>query len=150
MTLKAVSFLALVFTALALVPAGSHLMSLPNKLGMTQEQYFIAQRAYDGWALSGFVLIPAVLLNIALAILLRGQGAAFAIAAAGAAALALTLVLFFAFTQPANAATQNWRIAPADWEALRTQWEYSHAAGAGLNFLSLCMVALAMIWPRSV
>ena len=43
MALPLVSFLSLVFTALALVPYGAHLFSLPNKIGMTEAQYFIAQ-----------------------------------------------------------------------------------------------------------
>ena len=75
-----VSFLALVFSALALVPYGAHLFALPNKIGMTQEHYFIAQDAYRGWALLGLILFPAMLINIVLAILLRGQRPAFTLA----------------------------------------------------------------------
>jgi hypothetical protein len=37
--------LALVLTALALVPAGAHLFALPNKIGLAQEQYFIVQNS---------------------------------------------------------------------------------------------------------
>lgn len=46
MASSSVSFLALVFTALALVPYGAHLFALPNKIGMEQEDYFIAQSVY--------------------------------------------------------------------------------------------------------
>ncbi len=42
MALRVVQFLALVLTALALIPAGAHLFALPNKIGLAQEQYFIA------------------------------------------------------------------------------------------------------------
>ena len=31
--------------------------------------------------------------------------------------------------------TRNWTMLPENWLALREQWEYSHAAGAGLNVL---------------
>ena len=47
------------------------------------------------------------------------------------------------FTQPVNAATQNWTVQPENWEALRAQWEYSHAANAAVNFLAFCCAALA-------
>ncbi len=145
MTIRVVSFLALVSTALALAPAGARLFALPNKIGMTQEQYFIAQAAYRGWALLGAVLIPAMLLNIALAFLLRGEQPAFALAIAGSICMAATLPIFFMWVYPGNAATQNWIIVPADWEALRRHWEYGHAVNAGLNFLAFCLMTLAAL-----
>jgi hypothetical protein len=40
MGLKTTQFLAPVVTALALVPAGAHLFALPNKLGLSEAQYF--------------------------------------------------------------------------------------------------------------
>lgn len=148
MALKAVQFLALAFTALALVPYGAHLFSLPNKIGMTQEHYFVAQRVYDGWWMMGFILMPAMAINLILAIMLRAERPAFYLALAGCICLAATLAVFFAFTQPANAATQNWTVVPAGWEDLRTRWEYSHAVNAALTFASFCLIALATIATR--
>src|SRR5262245_27505850 len=115
MATRIVAFVALVFTALALVPAGAHLFSLPNKIGMPQEQYFFAQSCYRGWALLGFILLPAVLINLALAWLLRHDGASFVLAVLGCACMAATLAVFFIWTYPANVATQNWTVAPAEW-----------------------------------
>jgi hypothetical protein len=148
MAIRIVSLLALLFSALALVPYGAHLFALPNKIGMTQEHYFIAQDAYRGWALLGLILFPAMLFNIVLAILLRGQRPAFALAAAGCLVMAATLAVFFAWTYPANVATQNWTAVPANWQTLRLQWEYSHAANALLSFASFCFIALASIARR--
>jgi hypothetical protein len=148
MPTKAVQFFALVFTALALIPGGAHLFSLANKIGMSQQDYLVAQRAYDSWSLMGLVLIPAMLLNLLLAWLLRGERPAFYLVALGALCMASTLAIFFAFTYPANVATQNWTMAPANWERLRFNWEYSHAASALLNFSAFCLVALACIAPR--
>ncbi len=145
---RIVSFLALVFTALALVPYGAHLFSLPNKIGMTQEHYFIAQRAYDNWALVSLVLFPAMLFNIILAYLLRGEGAAFYLAVAGCLCMAATLVVFFIWTYPGNVGTKNWTVVPANWEYLRTRWEYSHAVNALLCFASFCLMTLASLVPR--
>jgi hypothetical protein len=148
MALPLVSFLSLVFTALALVPYGAHLFSLPNKIGMTEAQYFIAQSIYQGWALLSLILIPAMLFNIVLAYLLRSDRPAFYMAAAGCALMAATLAVFFAFTYPANVATQNWTVSPGHWVELRRQWEYSHAVNAGLNFLAFCFVAGATVASR--
>ena len=56
--------------------------------------------------------------------------------------MVVALAGFFVWTYPANVATANWTEVPAGWEALRTQWEYSHAATAVLIFLALC----AAVW----
>jgi hypothetical protein len=39
-------------TALAVVPAGAHFFELPNKIRLSQEQYFTEQGIYRGWALT--------------------------------------------------------------------------------------------------
>ena len=148
MTTRIVSFFALVFTALAMVPYGAHLFALPNKIGMIEAQYFIAQSVYQGWSLLAVVLIPAMLLNIAVAVLLWSERAGFALAAAACVCMIATLAIFFAFTYPANVATQNWTVSPPDWMQLRRQWEYSHAANAGLIFVSFCFLTLASLAPR--
>jgi hypothetical protein len=130
MTLRLTGFLALVFTALAMVPYGAHLFALPNKIGMTEQQYFIAQAAYNGWARLGFILFPAMALNILFAVLMRGEGIAFSLAIAACVLMASTLAIFMTWTQPANAATQNWTVVPANWAELRQQWEYSCRSAA--------------------
>ena len=144
---RTISFLALVFTALALIPYGAHLFSLPNKIGITQEQYFIAQRAYDNWVLVSLALFPAMLFNIVLAFMLRGASGFF-FAVAACLCMAATIPIFMMWTYPGNVATQNWTIAPANWAELRTRWEYSHAVNAILVFACFCLVALASLAPR--
>jgi hypothetical protein len=148
MTTRIVAVLTLVFTALALVPYGAHLFALPNKIVMTQEQYFVAQLAYRNWALLAVILFPAMALNVALAWLLRGERPAFALAVAACVCMAATLPIFFAWTYPANVATSNWTITLDNWATLRTQWEYSHAFNAVLNFLAFCFVAVAVVMRR--
>jgi hypothetical protein len=146
--LKIVQFLALVLTALALVPSGAHLFALPNKISLGAEQYFIAQSIYRGWSLFGIVLFGALIANLALALLLRGRGAPFALALFGFFSIALALVIFFIWTYPANQATNNWTMIPNDWEQLRRQWEYSHAANAVVTFTAFCSVALSSLMTR--
>jgi hypothetical protein len=145
MALKAVNFLALALTALALVPVGAHLFALPNKIALTQEAYFTVQGIYRGWALFGIVLCGALLANLLLAIMLRARGRPAGLAFAAFILVGMTLVIFFAWTYPANQATDNWTAVPENWRALRTQWEYSHAANAVLTFLAFCAVALSSL-----
>jgi hypothetical protein len=146
--LKVVQFLALVLTALALVPGGAHLFAIANKISLAAEQYFIVQNIYRGWSLFGAVLIAALVADFLLAIMLRGRGRAFMLALVASLCIALTLVIFFTWTYPANQATNNWTTIPADWEYLRRQWEYSHAANAMVTFVAFCAVALSVLTAR--
>jgi hypothetical protein len=95
MRLRVVQFLAVVLTALALVPGGGHLFALLNKINLGAEQYFIVQNIYRGWALFGVVLIGTLLADLALALVLRRRGGApFVLALLGFCGVALTLVVF--------------------------------------------------------
>jgi hypothetical protein len=147
-SLRAVQFLAVVLTALALVPAGAHLFELPNKIGLPQDQYFTVQQIYRGWALFGFVLCGAIAANLASAVVLRRRRAPLLLALAAFAAMVGVLAIFFAWTYPANQATSNWTAVPADWEELRVRWEYSHAANAVLTFAALCSATLSALLAR--
>jgi hypothetical protein len=128
-------------------PAGAHLLELPGKLSMTREEYFIVQDIYRGWALFGFVLVGAVALNFVLTVMLHGERLHFALACLAFLLLTSTLAVFFLGASPANQATQNWTYIPDNWRALRSQWEYGHAIGAGLNFLAFCALALENVCP---
>ena len=145
MLIMAKRFLALILTALALVPGGAHLLALPNKIAMDHDQYLATQQVYRGWALVGVVLIAALLANLALAFALRGRGRGAALATAACALIAVSFAVFFVWTWPANQATENWTRLPADWEELRRQWEYSHAVNALLIFAALCCSAGAAL-----
>ena len=148
MGLRVVQFCAVVFTALALVPAGAHFFELPNKINLPQEEYFVVQNIYRGWALFGVVLIGASVANLALALLLRGQRGPFWLALAAFILVAGTLAVFFTWTYPANQATSNWTVVPDRWRELRTQWEYAHAVNAVLTFIALCCVTLSILMTR--
>jgi hypothetical protein len=146
--LKATQFVAMVLTALTLVPLGAHLASLPNKIDLAQTDYFIAQNIYRGWALFGVVMIGAVLANLALAVLLRQEGAAFALVVVNLLCLIGTLAIFFAFTYPTNEATNNWTAIPPDWQNLRWEWEISHAVNAVIAFAGFCALTWSLLVAR--
>jgi hypothetical protein len=148
MGLRVTQFLAIVLTALALVPAGAHLFELPNKIGLAEDAYFVVQNIYRGWALFGIVLFGALAANLGLAIMVRRQRAPFWLALLAFLLVAATLVIFFTWTYPANQATSNWTVVPANWQELRTQWEYAHATNAVLTFLALCAVTWSVLLTR--
>lgn len=72
--MKTVQFLAVVLTALVLVPSGAHLFELPNKINLAESDDFIMQSIYRGWSLFGIALILAPAANFALTMSLRGRG----------------------------------------------------------------------------
>jgi hypothetical protein len=148
MGLRTAQFVAIVLTALALVPAGAHLFELPNKIGLDQDAYFVVQGIYRGWALFGIVLFGALAANLVLTFLLRHRRGAFWLALAAFLLVGATLVVFFTWTYPANQATANWTEVPANWQELRLQWEYAHAANAVLTFIALCAVTLSTLLAR--
>jgi hypothetical protein len=146
---RVLQFIAVVLTALAFVPGGAHLFELPNKIGLSEQPYFLVQSIYRGWALFGTVIIAAVIANILVAAKLWHKGRPFWPSLAAGLILAATLLVFFEWTYPANQTTNNWTVPTADWEILRTQWELSHAANAILTFIALCCAALTQIVGRS-
>jgi hypothetical protein len=143
-------FIAFLFTALALGPALAHLFALPNKIELPEAQYFVAQGVYRGWALLGIVVIGALLSTLALSVVLRHERRPMAWAIVAFLCIAGTQAIFWTWTYPANAATANWTMVPQNWEALRTQWEYSHAASAFLNLAAMVALILSVLsWQRT-
>ena len=146
--LKATQFIAVVLTAVTLVPLGAHLAELPNKIDLAQSEYFIAQNVYRGWDLFGVVMIGAVLANLVLAVLLRGNRTAFGLVLVNLLCLVGALTIFFAFTYPANQATNNWTVIPAGWQSLRLEWEFSHAVNALIVFGGFCALTWSLLVAR--
>jgi hypothetical protein len=102
---RLLQFVAMVLTALALVPGGAHLFALPNKIGLSESDYFITQSVYRSWALLGIVLIGAAIANVALALFVRAQRAPSIFALIGGALScrdACDLFCFHLSSQPGN------------------------------------------------
>ena len=137
-------FIAILATLLSLAPGLAHVFELPHKLALPRDQYFVVQQIYAGWALFGAV----ILVQFAALVLLAWRSAReYYVFRPVLAALLLMLAaqaLFWLFTFPANAATVNWTEAPPDWDDLRSQWEWSHAAGALCQLLALCSLLTAL------
>ncbi|HUB65534.1 MAG TPA: DUF1772 domain-containing protein [Methylocella sp.] len=149
MRTRIIAGLAIILTAIALVPAGAHLFSLPNKMSLMEEDYFLAQSLYRGWSLFGLVLIGSLAANASLAILLRGQGASYYLACAAAFCIGLALSIFLTRIYPINQLTNDWTVIPDDWDALRLQWETAHAINAAMTFFALCCVTAATLVKKT-
>jgi len=148
-TVKLVQFLAIIFSALALIPSGAHLAALPNKIDLPQAEYFTVQGIYYGWALLGLLWPVALIANGLLAYLVRSQQGPFWFAVLASLCFAVMLAVFFLWTFPANQATENWTVVPDNWEALRRQWEYSHAANTVLVFVAASSATVSTLLWRS-
>ena len=145
MTLNTVRFLSLLFAALALIPAGAHLLELPNKIGLPATDYLVVQQIYRGWALIGIVVVGALLSTLTLVLMLYSQRKPFVLALVAFLCIVGTQVIFWTFTYPVNQQTVNWTVLPTNWQILRNQWEYSHAASAGLNLVVLISLILSVL-----
>ena len=145
MAVRAAQFLAIVCSALALIPSGAHLAALPNKVALPQAEFFIVQDIYRGWAILGMLWLAALAANAALAFLVRADRAPFRYAVLAAMCWVLVFTVFLGWTFPANQATANWTAVPENWDALRRQWEYSHAANTAIAVAALCLTSLSVL-----
>lgn len=148
MNLRVIQFLAVVLTALALVPTGAHLFELPNKIDLPRDAYLTVQGVYAGWAWFGMVDLAALIMNVVLAVRLRRQRRAFSFAVIAALCFVVFFTIFFTWTFPANQATANWTTLPDNWSELRQEWEYSHAVNAAVMFIALLSVTLSVTTAR--
>ena len=145
MRLKIVSFLSLLFIALALGPAMAHLLELPNKINLSREDYLTVQQIYRGWALLGIIIAGELVSVGTLTIKVRHQPKAFLFALTSLMCIIGTQIVFWTYTYPANQATKNWTFLPEDWQTLRTSWEYSHAVGAGLGLVAMITLIISVL-----
>ncbi len=138
-------FVAMLATALAMGAALAHLLELPNKVALPSDQYFIVQQSYRGWNRLAYLLVLELATMVAVAVMARHEPAVLWPVVIAILCLLAAQALFWIFTYPANVATENWTMIPADWETLRRRWEYSHAAGAILQTFAMAALIFATI-----
>lgn len=141
-------FLSVVLTAICMSAGFAHLFALPNKIGLPHDAYLTVQQIYRGWALLGIAVIGALVSTLILAVLVRAKRRLLRLTLVAAACIALSLVVFFLYTYPANQQTLNWTVLPENWQALRRQWEYSHAVDAGLYFTAFVALITSLLKER--
>jgi hypothetical protein len=138
-------FIALLSTALALGAALAHALELPNKINLPGREYFIIQQAYRGWNQLAYLLVIELISILTIAGLSRHEPRVLWPILAAAVCLLCAQAVFWIYTYPANVATDNWTAIPAEWEGLRTQWEYSHAIGAAFQLLAMSALIIAVL-----
>ena len=144
-TNDALRALALLLTTVSLAGGLAHLLELPHKIRMDRQTYLTVQQMYRGWAFLGVAVLGALASILLLLARVGGNhGDAIPLLIA-AVAIGLSLAVFFAFTYPANRVTANWTRLPEHWQRLRSRWEYSHAVNAGLYFIALLALILAIV-----
>ena len=136
-------FASLLLAALALVPAGAHLLELPNKIDLNASEYLTVQQVYRGWAFAGAFVFGALAGTALLAFQLRWQRRLLIPVLIALGCLVATQVVFWTLNFPANQQTQNWVTLPANWEELRQRWEWGHAASAAFNLCALIALLVA-------
>jgi hypothetical protein len=146
--LNVLRFASMLLTAVSMAGGLAHLFELPNKINLPSEDYLTVQQIYRGWALLGIAVVGALLSTATLAFYIRHTPTEFYPTLAAATCIAVSLIVFFLFTFPVNKQTENWTTLPENWEVLRWRWEYSHAVGAGLYFLAVTLLILALLVGR--
>jgi hypothetical protein len=142
--LSLVQLAAIVLLTFTLLPAAAHLFELPNKLALAPHDYLIAQSSYRGWALFGFAVAGAIVASTLHAYLVKASPLALRWSLVVLACLATAQIIFWTFTYPMNVLTDNWTAIPADLEAARRQWEFSHAAASVFDFAALVAMIVSV------
>jgi hypothetical protein len=142
---RVVSFVSLFFIALAMYPYINHLLAMPGKLGMSEQEYFIAQQSNVAWPYSGTLVFLAFVSTIILSIQARENSRVFRFALGAVFCIGISLVVFFMFAWPASQVTNDWTVASPYWEILRIQWEYSQAFNALLYIFAEILIVFSLI-----
>jgi hypothetical protein len=156
MRLLVVKIIALVVAALSLAPSYAHaLESYPRLIIWSPELWRDATVFNAQFWLFAVIGAPidilAIVVPAGLTILLRGKRPQFILALAATLCFALGLVLWFAIVAAANGVLATWTPGPvpADFDAVRRQWEFGHLTIAGVKLIAFVLLALACAWPQS-
>jgi hypothetical protein len=108
-------------------------------------EYFIVQKIYSGWNRLAFLLLVQLAAIVATIVMSRGAARVLWTAVVALVSLLSAQAVFWIFTYPANVATENWTVMLQHWDVLRTQWEYSHAAGAAFQTIAMASLIVAVL-----
>jgi hypothetical protein len=123
----------------------AHALELPNKIALSRDEYFVVQKIYRGWKQLAYVLLVEFGSMLFLVVRYFQIRRIFWPIVMAIICLAAAQAIFWIWTFPANVATENWTAIPGNWETLRSQWEYSHLAGAGFQVLAMCALIIAAL-----
>jgi hypothetical protein len=139
------SVTSLLLTALVMAAAVAHLLELPAKMKLSGSDYLTVQQIYRGWSVLGIVIYAALAATLALAVVVRRQRRALRLVLVAILCIVAAQIVFWTFTFPVNQETTNWTVLPEHWQQLRVRWEFSHAAGAVLQFSALAALVASVL-----
>jgi hypothetical protein len=148
--LDTAQIVAIALIGAAMAPTLGGALSLSASLQLQPADYLMTQRADHSAVLVGVLGLLALAGAGVHSFLVRGNAAAFAWSIVAVAGLAAAQIVFWAVAFPALAHTQNWTVAPENFEGIRQQWEYAQAAAGVLSFGSLLAVARAIEASRPI
>jgi hypothetical protein len=125
--------------------AVAHLLELPAKMKLSGSGYLTVQQIYRGWSMLGIVIYAALAATLALAVVVRRQRRALRLVLVAILCIVAAQIVFWTFTFPVNQETTNWTVLPEHWQQLRVRWEFSHAAGAVLQFSALAALVASVL-----
>src|SRR5690554_1660386 len=142
MSLKILRFFSLVFTSMALIPIGAHLLELPLKFMLDINEYMLVQQLFKGVGMGILFGICALLTTLALTVMERKDTKAFVLSGMAFVALCAVQLNFWIFQFPLNRTTQNWSHLPIfGWQMMRNQWEMSNAFSAMLTMIAFLLLS---------
>jgi hypothetical protein len=149
MFLRTWRWLTLMFVALSLAPALAHLLEMPAKMRYEGPLWLtISQTLYGAFGtVGGAFEAAAVFTTVVLVLLVRRRHPSFGWTLLAALCMLLAHAAFWIWLAPVNATVAASTLAtlPENWTALRSQWEYTHAARAVLQAVALGALAFSVV-----
>lgn len=147
--IKTWQFFTIIFVALSMGMAFSHLLEMPAKMTYNGALWLkLLQTLYWGYGTIGAVIeVLAVITSIVLVFLVRHRPVVFRWTLLGAFCMVLAHVCWWIWVHPVNTTliplTPN--TLPVNWKNLRDQWEYTHALRAVLQIIALVAIVISIL-----
>ena len=136
MFLRSWQFFTIMLNALTMGLLFSHVLEMPQKMQYPAPLYLqVTHTLYNYFGLIGGPLeLTGLLFAIVLCFLTHSRPLENVLTISATGLLAAALLLWILNVAPANAQFASWTLEsiPGDWAYVRNQWEYTHAADAGL------------------
>ena len=149
MMTKILRFITLMFVALSMAMAFSHLLQMQPRMSFDAELWRNTQTMYQffGPPVGAVIEIGAVVFCVLLTLVVLRRRPAFQWTLLCALCMIAALGAWWFFVNPVNQAMVNWTATtmPADWQWFRAQWEYTHAVRAVLQILGFSALLISTL-----
>jgi hypothetical protein len=148
MMLKLARFASALLGALNLGLAWAHLIEMRPKRAMSGPDWVTTRQAYRDFGKVARVTMPGALVSTLITLaLLRDQRQTALLTALSVACTAATVAIWARFNEPVNREIVTWQVdaLPVDWQQRRDQWEFAHAASAGLHAVGQVALLVAAL-----